>query len=444
MELFGRGFRVRGMTWTFLPRHAAYLVGFAGLVGVGGIGCGSPAPSAASTADAGGAADAEASTVDAREAPDSPSEAATNDAGAVVTIPLAGCAAGFYTLPVAVSGSGTFQLIFDTGSATMGVASSACAECADAGVSPLYQPLPPAVDQHQPISSGFDGSSWSGELYEDAVTVGPTKATMAFVAIDMQNQFFFPFSCGATSVGFQGVLGFARPGAAIPGTTEYFDRLVATQGVPDVFAAQLCDDGGTLWLGGYDPAFVTSAPQYVPMSTSGIVGKQFYGLDFEQVTVGGVASNVPTGGYQDSVIDTGNNAFYLPSAAFSSVTSTLFDDAAFKSLLGAQATPDWFTFSSNCATLTQTKAELDAMLPSMTLVFGTGASSVTIKALPSESYLVPNGAGVWCPGVFEWTPSQGFPFASIIGSPVLRSSVVVFDRANERVGFAPHQPCPTK
>jgi hypothetical protein len=29
----------------------------------------------------------------------------------------------------------------------------------------------------------------------------------------------------------------------------------------------------------------------------------------------------------------------------------------------------------------------------------------------------------------------------LLGGPVLRSNIVVFDRANQRIGFAPHQPC---
>jgi hypothetical protein len=35
-----------------------------------------------------------------------------------------------------------------------------------------------------------------------------------------------------------------------------------------------------------------------------------------------------------------------------------------------------------------------------------------------------------------------FPFAGVVGSPVLKSSVTVFDRAGGRFGFAPHTPCP--
>ena len=37
---------------------------------------------------------------------------------------------------------------------------------------------------------------------------------------------------------------------------------------------------------------------------------------------------------------------------------------------------------------------------------------------------------------------QPFPLASILGAPVLRSNVVIFDRAKKRIGFAPHAPCP--
>jgi hypothetical protein len=41
------------------------------------------------------------------------------------------------------------------------------------------------------------------------------------------------------------------------------------------------------------------------------------------------------------------------------------------------------------------------------------------------------------------TPSASFQdIAAILGAPILRSNVVIFDRANHRVGFAPHTACP--
>src|SRR5580700_5400752 len=113
------------------------------LAGVGaivlGAGCGSSQPRLDTLGDASRADTGvrDGAAPDAREA----------STARLVTIPLSGCSAGFYTVPTSIRGSKTFELIFDTGSTTMGVASSACASCADGGVSPLYAPAPPAVDE---------------------------------------------------------------------------------------------------------------------------------------------------------------------------------------------------------------------------------------------------------------------------------------------------------
>jgi hypothetical protein len=90
--------------------------------------------------------------------------------------------------------------------------------------------------------------------------------------------------------------------------------------------------------------------------------------------------------------------------------------------------------------VTQTKAALDAALPALTLTFGT-SPAITVKALPTESYLFQYG-GQWCSAIAAPPAGTQFPIGAIMGAPVLRSNVVIFDRAQSRIGFAPHAPCP--
>ena len=88
---------------------------------------------------------------------------------------------------------------------------------------------------------------------------------------------------------------------------------------------------------------------------------------------------------------------------------------------------------------TATKAALDAALPPLTLTFG----SVSIQAAPTESYLFPYMGEAWCSALLtDPSVSSELPLASIIGSPILRSSIVIFDREKNRIGFAPHAACP--
>ena len=93
--------------------------------------------------------------------------------------------------------------------------------------------------------------------------------------------------------------------------------------------------------------------------------------------------------------------------------------------------------------LSQTKEALDAALPPLTLTFGS-SPAVSVQATATESYLLTHGGGQWCPSVTPLAPdASSFPgIAAHLGAPLLASNVVIFDRANQRVGFAPHAACP--
>jgi hypothetical protein len=65
-----------------------------------------------------------------------------------------------------------------------------------------------------------------------------------------------------------------------------------------------------------------------------------------------------------------------------------------------------------------------------------------VNAAATQSYLFDAGEGVWCSAIAAVDPGPTLPFDAIVGTPVLQSSIVVFDRANARLGFAPHAPCP--
>jgi hypothetical protein len=75
------------------------------------------------------------------------------------------------------------------------------------------------------------------------------------------------------------------------------------------------------------------------------------------------------------------------------------------------------------------------------MTFGSNPA-ITVEAKATESYLFPYGNDNWCSALTGLDQGQGFPIASIMGAPVLRSNVIIFDRAKKRMGFAPHTACP--
>ena len=372
------------------------------------------------------------------------SEAGTVDAGSLVTVALAACNPKVYAAGVSVGGSPPLQLLLDTGSTTLAVAGAGCASCADAGASPLYVPGPTAIDEHMDASALYgavETTGWAGAIYEDTVATGtPSASTRVKLASIQQESLFLVGTCGAGGAPPDGVLGFAPAKTAIPGTDGFFDELVAGGTVPDVFAVQLCSEGGTLWLGGYDPAFATAPPVYTPTFPAGF-DAYVYTVDLESIAVAGTTVPVPTGQYTASMLDTGSSISTLPPAAFSALTSAITASPAFSQVFGAAAS-SFFASPGSCVHLAQTKAALDEALPGVTLTFGS-ASPVTAQATATESYLLTTGVGQWCPAIAALAPTPAFQsIAAHVGAPLLRSNVVVFDRANHRVGFAPHAPCP--
>jgi hypothetical protein len=392
---------------------------------------GATAKSGSTASDAGGNGDAPTSESDAGADAEEQPEASPG----LLSTPLYSCDGTGYTVGVTIGGTQQFQLLLDTGSTSLGVASSTCSSC---NVSPKYAPGSNAVDLGHMTESQYDQGSWTGEVYKDSVVVASASpAEVDLAAIDSQSMFLNPIQCDSKNGGLEGVIGFAPALDAVPGTNGYFDQLVAAGSVPNVFATELCDTGGTLWLGGYDPASTTAAPQYVPLLTDPF-STPYYAVDLTSVTVNGTTVPIASTQYKDSVVDTGTSVFLLGTTAFSALSAAIAESTAFQSMVGSAS-----VFSEGCtqsSAFSATKAALDAALPALTLSFASGA---TVQALPTESYLVQVLSGVWCPALGEQAQSEdSFPLASILGAAVLRSSVVIFDRANKRIGFASHTACP--
>jgi Eukaryotic aspartyl protease len=389
---------------------------------------------------------------DGRGAMDSTAKDATDDESlhpGLVTVPLSGVAGcSDYTAHVAIGPVAQFELTVDTGSTTLAVAGVSCTDCLE--VSPRYGPGSSAVDEHQSASASYAGGwAWTGEIYEDSVSMGTPSAStrVKLAAIDRLTGDYFDFvippACGPSGTVYssQGTIGLAPGSDAVNGTNGFFDQFLAAYGGQNVFATELCDTGGTLWLGGYDATEIVAAPQYTSLSASAcdIVA---YAVDLEQVAVEGTFVPVPTSGYPETVVDTGTSTLVLQPEAFSSVTGAIAASAGFQAVFGSLGA-HFFSSRRNCVTLTQTQADLDATLPSMTLVFGK-TDSISVSASATESYLFSPEPGRWCPALYSSVPTADtFPFAAVVGATMMRSSVVIFDRGRSRLGFAPHKPCHT-
>jgi hypothetical protein len=361
--------------------------------------------------------DAGASDVDIAEASDAPAN------GGPRPIPLIGCGVN-YTAPVVLGdGSQTFQLIVDTGSSVLGVAGATCATCADAGVAPLYTPSATSSDTQKPASEKFaNGEGWSGEIYEDTVTLGDASPVrVKFVDIESQSGFFSDVWCGVRSN--EGILGLGPSNLLLGGTTSYLDQLKQA-GSADVFSFQLCGTSGTLWLGGLDAQY---APTYTPM----VAGQRFYTVVVSSIDVGGTSLGLPASDYGNAFVDTGGDALWLPQPAFDAATVAIGSDENFKTMFGSASS--FFSTSSGCKSIKETSAELDAMLPRLSLTFGSG---IVVDAPATSSYLMEfAGCGYKAALFTRGAATQGLPGIEL-GASFLRDKITVIDRAQQRIGFA--------
>jgi hypothetical protein len=351
-------------------------------------------------------------------------------------IPLTGCSP-FYTASVTIGGTQTFQLALDSASTTLAVAGDACADCADAGIAPRYTPGTAAVDTHVASSSTYNVGDigWTGEVYSDEVNVGGVGAKTKLAMMKSAGGLFttgWPCPMG------QGILGLGTTAVERPGTNGYFDEAVAA-GTPNVFAVELCKSHGNLWLGGWDPSSALGPAQFTP-----IVPNDFYSVHLADVKVSGNSVAVAASAYGNRTVmlDTGGPLFSLTTPVFDALTAALAADPAFAKLVGDAS---WFTTATTCLSLPQTRAELDATLPSVTLVLGADAASqVEMHATATTSYLIgyeSGGQTVWCPGIAALPPSLGWDVVGDMGGAILQSNILVFDRANKRLGIAPHAQC---
>jgi hypothetical protein len=140
-----------------------------------------------------------------------------------------------------------------------------------------------------------------------------------------------------------------------------------------------------------------------------------------------------------TLIDSGGPALVLPTAAHQPLAQAIASSPAFQQLFGSAS---WFGNLNSTTPAPASPDEIDAMLPPLTVEID-GTPPIALQLPASTSYLVwqYDGAGgyAYAPGMVADSGMVGF---ADFGNTLMRSQVVVIDRANRKVGFAPATPCP--
>ena len=395
-------------------RRFVFVLGTAALVACGGTNSGNNGDIDAAGS---GGPDGPHGTPDA--SPNTPDAAPP---GGVAAIHLTSPDGLVYTAQLDIE-SQKFGVIVDTGSSTLAVAGSSCSGCT--GASPKYTPGSMATDLKMTASAQYGSGSWNGELFSDTLGfgAGTSSVKVSFASMTSQTGFF------DGSNQFQGLMGLGPDALLTKGTTSYLDALAKT-GMTDVEAFQLCDSGGgTMWLGGYDPAATSADPQYTPMSSQ---------LPYYAMTISSMKLGTTDVGFTSSsaIADTGTSLFYTSSTVANNILTQV-----------NKATTLWTGAFTNqqgiyCGTAKSgvTATQIDAAMPPMTLTLpGATGGSFTVSAPATRSYLLDVGSGMWCIGV---TSDSSIPAGfALFGDMGLRGFVTIFDRVHKQIGLAPEKGC---
>ena len=346
----------------------------------------------------------------------------------VYAIPLTTPDQSFWGPQVSIGGQ-MFMMDLDTGSTTIGVASSTCTQCT--GVTPLYAPGSGAVDEHMTASTTYaDNSGWSGEIYKDAIDLGHGSPVMQvdFAAMTRQRQFFYQNQ-------YQGIFGLGAAANAEPNTGSYFD-IAAAAGMTGVMAFELCSSGGTMWLGGFDSSKAASAPQYTPLIPISD-NQPFYAIDITGMSIGDTSVGSGAATFEEPVVDTGTTYFYLPTPVETAMINAINASTGFKTLFGANAkvADDPNGTGVGCVTGTGiTGAMVDASLPPLTMTMPgmNGGPDITVSVPPLRSYMYDAGGGQFCLGIAD----GGTQDATTMGDQIMQAFVTIIDVQHHQVGWA--------
>ncbi|KAK8144511.1 hypothetical protein G3M48_005718 [Beauveria asiatica] len=335
--------------------------------------------------------------------------------GSKATVPKSGEAENAVVSYVAnvTVGSGTYQLIVDTGSSNTWV-----------GADKAYKPGPNSKDTGHSVQVGYGSGGFDGEEYLDTVSIAGLSVPGQGVGVASDSWGF--------RNGIDGIFGVG-PVALTQNTVEdeatvptFLNNLFKKKLIPqEVFSVYFHPEAGSdsddingeLTFGGVDNTKFTGPISYVPTQKSGGAAP-FWG-----VSASFQYGSKKLGSTNAGIVDTGTTLIALP-------------DAAYKAFLAASGG----SYDSKTQFVRYSKK------PSSTLSITFGSTTYT---LTPDQYLVPkdqyaNLEGFDSSYYYAWIGDGGNGIGefgipvpdTIIGQKFLEHYYSVYDTTNSRVGFA--------
>ncbi|XP_067863688.1 gastricsin-like [Heptranchias perlo] len=302
----------------------------------------------------------------------------------------------------------SFTVLFDTGSSNFWVPSIYCnsAPCRNHA---KFNPTESSTftTNHQPFNLYYGFGSLSGFFGYDTVNVAGISISNQEVGLSdnepSSNFYYFPFD---------GMLGLSFPAISRGRATPVFDSMLNDKLVAQpLFSMYLernpnSQSGGEVIFGGIDNSLYSGQIFWAP-----VIQEMYWNVGLQSVLINGQPTFCSQG--CQAIVDSGTAQITIPNEYLRTLLKTI---GAYQNQNGE--------FVVNCNNV--------ANLPSLTFMIN-GADFT----IPPSVYIIQTDG--YCVAGFETTyvppPTRDGPLW-ILGDVFLRSYYTVFDRGNNRVGFA--------
>ncbi|RLN02951.1 hypothetical protein BBJ28_00000920 [Nothophytophthora sp. Chile5] len=357
------------------------------------------------------------------------------------------------------SGSNSFNLLLDTGSANTAVVT---AECCSLTNENLYScsDSDTCVDQSTSVSVSYVSGSWSGDIVADTFSAEGlgSVTSMPFAEITAEDSFI--------STGYDGIIGLGFQAIASPTDNPpvpFFDTVANADSLGNTFSLLMCgalqalslsnvsvaDDSylyaGEFLLGGSEGAngetYYSGEIVYTPL-----VQAKYYNVLVTDIGVGGqsLGLDCETINSPRTIIDSGTSNLAFPSAVYSSVVAELKTQVE---SVASDVSDSFFDDNTACCSDECDPTNADSIiysLPGLTIslaVDGDNSQQITIT-IPAEyiwrPLVVSTGSGESTCRVFGISEGD----FTLLGDVFMDGLFTVHDRDNDRVGLAIASDCP--
>jgi len=264
-----------------------------------------------------------------------------------------------------------------------------------------------------------DGSYIRGPLIRDQVTIGDLKVDMTFGAIERESPSFTIGYC-------DGILGMAFADLDQNDGSSLFGSLVASGEIEkDVFSLCFTDNGGELYLGGYNPALDTGPIARVSMQPP----YDYYRVAMSGISIGGnMLPNVSALSFPETIIDSGTTMLELNDNVFQKFVASfqqLYPNLPYISTPLNIFSPGQFCFVGINL----------ALFPTITFII----EDKQLDLGPDDYFIKGVNLGLQECYSLGITTSGGD--LTVLGDVFMQAFYTIFDRQNHTIGFGVLENC---